>query len=91
MFRKNTERPLPPNPIHLRTAVLCVDCESIAEPAGSACPVCQSQSLIQLARALGGIMGAERIARLDVFDDPEMRIVQQLVDSAEEGQPPVSA
>jgi hypothetical protein len=90
MFRK-THKSLPPNPIHLRTAVLCVDCESVAEPAGSACPVCGSQALIQLSRALGGIMGAERIARLDVFDDPEMRVVRQLVDSAEEGQPPVPA
>ena len=76
----------------LQLAVLCIDCEVIAEAANDLCPVCGSRALIMLSRALGRLMGIERIARLDLEEDSPMRVVKNLVDSADvDGAPPVPA
>jgi RNA polymerase subunit RPABC4/transcription elongation factor Spt4 len=63
-------------------AVLCMDCEMIAEPLNDCCPVCGSRALILLSRALGRAMDIERIARLDV-DADSAYAVKSLADADE--------
>ena len=38
----------------LWNAVFCLDCEVISNSRGNECPVCNSRSLVSLARILGG-------------------------------------
>jgi hypothetical protein len=42
------------NLVPLRSAVFCVNCETISDSRTGACPACGSPSLISMARLLGG-------------------------------------
>lgn len=44
----------------LWNAVFCLDCEVINNSRGNECPVCNSRSLVSLARILGGSLYAHR-------------------------------
>jgi hypothetical protein len=44
----------------LLDAVFCLDCEVITNSRGDQCPVCNSRSLVSLARILGGSLFAHR-------------------------------
>ena len=44
----------------LWNAVFCLDCEVISSSRGDECPVCNSRSLVSLARILGGSLFAHR-------------------------------
>ncbi|HMK23267.1 MAG TPA: hypothetical protein VK466_13100 [Terriglobales bacterium] len=44
----------------LWNAVFCLDCEVISNGRGDECPVCNSRSLVSLARILGGSLFAHR-------------------------------
>jgi hypothetical protein len=54
MFSKKSASGITP----LRSAFLCVDCESISNRRFDVCPVCGSHSLLSLARTLGGTLFA---------------------------------
>lgn len=45
----------------LSCAVLCVDCDLITISYNSACPVCGSKSLLNMAQILGGTLGPDRV------------------------------
>jgi hypothetical protein len=47
----------------LWNAVFCLDCEIISNSRDDKCPVCQSPSLVSLARMLGGSLLAHRAQR----------------------------
>lgn len=44
----------------LWNAVFCLDCEVISNSRGDECPLCNSRSLVSLARILGGSLFAHR-------------------------------
>ena len=47
----------------LWNAVFCLDCETISSSRDDKCPVCQSRSLVSLARMLGGSLLVHRAQR----------------------------
>jgi hypothetical protein len=55
-----TEKRLDAGGLPLLNAVFCLDCEVISTSPGDVCPVCNSRSLVNLARILGGSLFAHR-------------------------------
>lgn len=68
--------------VHLRDAVLCVDCEFITATVRGHCGVCGSRSLMSVARPLGGVIEGQERARLLVDDAAMEAVVRELVESA---------
>lgn len=55
-----TKNHLDKSGLPLWNAVFCLDCEVISNSRGGDCPVCNSRSLVSLARLLGGSLFAHR-------------------------------
>jgi hypothetical protein len=55
-----TKNRLDKGALPLLNAVFCLDCEVITSCQGEDCPVCESRSLVSLARILGGSLFAHR-------------------------------
>lgn len=69
--------------IHLRDAVLCVDCECITASVSGRCLMCAGSSLLSVSRVLGGVMEGQETARLLPMNVREMEsVVRELVESA---------
>jgi hypothetical protein len=66
--RRNNEIPIFP----LKTAVFCLDCETIASSSGDECPVCGSRSLVSLARMLGGNLFRRGRNRVQASEDASL-------------------
>lgn len=49
--------------VSLKSAMLCVDCESVTSTRGDECPVCGSRAVLSLARMLGGSLLTQRAER----------------------------
>ncbi len=76
-----------PNPldfsfVNLQTAVLCADCDLIAESRGGACPVCGGRGLLSLARLLGGPLDGPAAVLLDPEEAEQRAVVRRLIESA---------
>ena len=76
-----------PNPldfsfVNLQTAVLCADCDLIAESRGGACPVCGGRGLLSLARLLGGPLEGPGAVLLDPDEAEQRAVVRRLIESA---------
>jgi len=56
--------PIPKRPdasrLSMWNAVFCWDCEVISDSSDAECPACKSQSLVSMARVLGGSLAAQR-------------------------------
>lgn len=76
-----------PNPldfsfVNLQTAVLCADCDLIAESRSGACPVCGGRGLLSLARLLGGPLEGPAATLLDPDEAEQRAVVRRLIESA---------
>ena len=70
------------NPLPLRSAILCVDCELITQAHAGTCPVCGGCALLSVARVLGGPLGEDRAVLLDPAAAEVKRLVEELIESA---------
>jgi hypothetical protein len=69
-----------PATVPLAAAVLCVDCETLSDARGHACPACGGQALMSVAAVLGGALAEEVRARQ--IDEPNIdAVVRRLVES----------
>jgi hypothetical protein len=71
-----------PATLPLRSAVLCVDCETLSNAIGSACPGCGGSALMNVAEALGGALAGHKTAQLLETYDAGSDVVRRLVESA---------
>jgi hypothetical protein len=68
MFRE-TKNQADVGTVPLQTAVLCLDCETVAESRSDGCPVCGGRSIFNIARLLGSTLPAEKASSFPKAED----------------------
>jgi hypothetical protein len=72
-----------PATLPLRSAILCIDCETLSNATGSICPGCGGTALMSVAEALGGALAGYETAKLvESYEGTSSEIVRNLVESA---------
>jgi len=82
-FGKSQDVTSGPATFPLRSAVLCLDCETLSNATGNICPGCGGTGLMSVVEALGGALAGQETAKLvESYEATSSEIVRNLVESA---------